>query len=304
MATPIPTNRASFRVAEILAVTEGTLLAARDAAGGDAPATARDVLCEGVSTDTREVTQGALFVALAGERFDGHDYAAAAVERGASALLVHRDIDRAAVDRAAKAHGRARPAVVRVDDTRAALGRLALAHRLRWAEAPHPAGPRRVVAITGFRRQDDDQAAHQPIARGRCARTGACHGGQSQQRGGGTDDALRPRRGTSLRRRRSRNEPKRRDCPPRAPDRARRRHPDARGCRPHRRTRHDRGRGARKRGSAGRSLRKWDRARQWRRPASSRAAHPKLGSPLSHLWIRRGRGLPPCRGSLARRGRL
>jgi UDP-N-acetylmuramoyl-tripeptide--D-alanyl-D-alanine ligase len=45
-----------------------------------------------VSTDSRSLPEGSLFVALRGERFDGHDFAAAAVERGAVAVLVERDL--------------------------------------------------------------------------------------------------------------------------------------------------------------------------------------------------------------------
>ena len=46
-----------------------------------------------VSTDTRTLAQGALFVALRGERFDGHDYARVAADRGAAALLVERAVE-------------------------------------------------------------------------------------------------------------------------------------------------------------------------------------------------------------------
>lgn len=45
-----------------------------------------------VSTDTRTLAPGALFVALRGERHDGHDYVALARERGAAALLVERTV--------------------------------------------------------------------------------------------------------------------------------------------------------------------------------------------------------------------
>ena len=45
----------------------------------------------GVGTDSRVEGVGRLFVALKGERFDGHDYVAAAVSNGASAVLVHQD---------------------------------------------------------------------------------------------------------------------------------------------------------------------------------------------------------------------
>ncbi|WP_286758170.1 Mur ligase domain-containing protein, partial [Ralstonia sp. RL] len=47
-----------------------------------------DVAVDGVSTDTRAIAQGALFVALAGERFDAHDFLEQAVAGGAAALLV------------------------------------------------------------------------------------------------------------------------------------------------------------------------------------------------------------------------
>jgi UDP-N-acetylmuramoyl-tripeptide--D-alanyl-D-alanine ligase len=45
-----------------------------------------------VSTDTRSLKRGALFVALRGPNFDGHDFAAAAVERGAAVALVEREL--------------------------------------------------------------------------------------------------------------------------------------------------------------------------------------------------------------------
>ncbi|MEX0868630.1 MAG: Mur ligase domain-containing protein, partial [Nitriliruptoraceae bacterium] len=59
--------------------------------------------------DSRTVEPGALFCALRGANVDGHEFAAAAVERGAAALLVERWVD---VDR---------PQIL-VDDTRAAAG--------------------------------------------------------------------------------------------------------------------------------------------------------------------------------------
>ncbi len=46
-----------------------------------------------VSTDSRTLQDGALFVALSGERFDGHDYVARAHENGAVAALVERRVD-------------------------------------------------------------------------------------------------------------------------------------------------------------------------------------------------------------------
>jgi UDP-N-acetylmuramoyl-tripeptide--D-alanyl-D-alanine ligase len=52
-----------------------------------------DVLIDAVSTDTRALAPGALFVALRGENFDAHEMVAEAQARGAAALLLHRDVD-------------------------------------------------------------------------------------------------------------------------------------------------------------------------------------------------------------------
>ncbi len=52
-----------------------------------------DVEISAVSTDTRTIAPGALFVALRGENFDAHDFVATAQTRGAAALLVQREVD-------------------------------------------------------------------------------------------------------------------------------------------------------------------------------------------------------------------
>ena len=52
--------------------------------------TSADVPIGSVSTDSRDIAAGGLFIALKGERFDGHDYAQTAVNSGAGALLVSR----------------------------------------------------------------------------------------------------------------------------------------------------------------------------------------------------------------------
>ena len=49
-----------------------------------------DVMIDAVSNDTRTLATGSLYVALRGERFDGHDFASDALMRGASGLLVER----------------------------------------------------------------------------------------------------------------------------------------------------------------------------------------------------------------------
>ena len=46
---------------------------------------------EGVSTDTRTIASGELFIALKGENFDGHEFVEAAAGRGAAAAMVDQD---------------------------------------------------------------------------------------------------------------------------------------------------------------------------------------------------------------------
>jgi UDP-N-acetylmuramoyl-tripeptide--D-alanyl-D-alanine ligase len=105
-------------LAEVARAANGTL----HDSGGDVRATS-------VSTDTRTLQPGALFVALRGERHDGHDHMVAARERGAVGLLVERDV--------AGVH---LPSVV-VGDTLVAYGDLARAYRDGFG------GP--VVGVTG-----------------------------------------------------------------------------------------------------------------------------------------------------------
>ena len=76
----------------------------------------------GVTTDSREVARGDLFVALRGERFDGHAYVDVALKAGAAGALVS-DAD------AVRTHN---AGLILVDDTLAALGRLAAAWRNRF----------------------------------------------------------------------------------------------------------------------------------------------------------------------------
>jgi len=108
-------------LAEVAATTGGRLDGVRD------PGRA---VTGAVVVDSRLVAAGSLFVALAGERVDGHDYAVAAVRGGAVAVLAQRPVGV--------------PAVV-VPDGVAALGRLARAVLDRRAAA----GGLRVVGITG-----------------------------------------------------------------------------------------------------------------------------------------------------------
>jgi UDP-N-acetylmuramoyl-tripeptide--D-alanyl-D-alanine ligase len=77
---------------------------------------------DSVTTDSRTTAPGALFVALAGERFDGHDYVTRALDRGAVAAIV-------AADRVESLSG----TLLAVADPLRALGALAAYWRARFA---------------------------------------------------------------------------------------------------------------------------------------------------------------------------
>jgi len=91
----------------------------------------QNVVAEGYSIDSRTVNTGDLFFALAGDRFDGHDYVKAALEKGAVAAVVQSrrvlNID----------HHR----LLLVDDTLKALQSLGAAARRLWGKP--------LLAVTG-----------------------------------------------------------------------------------------------------------------------------------------------------------
>jgi len=107
----------------MMALREAAVLAGGRASGGE-------VRFDGVSTDSRSVARGQLFVALRGERFDGHDFLAAAADRGAAAAMVDT-----------RYRGTFPLPVVIVEDTKRALGELARRWRARFTPA--------LVAVTG-----------------------------------------------------------------------------------------------------------------------------------------------------------
>ncbi|MFP4906223.1 Mur ligase domain-containing protein, partial [Paraburkholderia sp. BR14261] len=76
---------------------------------------------ERISTDSRTTGPGDLFVALKGDRFDAHDFLGEVANRQVSAALVSRS------------PGDWRIPALRVDDTRKALGALALGWRRRFS---------------------------------------------------------------------------------------------------------------------------------------------------------------------------
>ncbi len=86
----------------------------------------------GITTDSRSVRPGELFVALAGGNFDGHDYCAAAVDKGAAGVVVTRAVEGLGQD----------TAVFKVQDTLRAYQQLAAAYRRFFPRL-------KVFAVTG-----------------------------------------------------------------------------------------------------------------------------------------------------------
>ncbi len=77
MSTPLPQNRCRLTAQEIAEATGGRLVELPE-----------ELVVIGVSTDSRTTEPGALFIALKGERFDGHSFAVEVRQRGAC-ILVH-----------------------------------------------------------------------------------------------------------------------------------------------------------------------------------------------------------------------
>jgi UDP-N-acetylmuramoyl-tripeptide--D-alanyl-D-alanine ligase len=111
-----------FTARQVVQATEGKLLS------GDPNAVFR-----GITTDSRKVREGNLFIALRGDTFDGHDFMLPALEHGAAAVLVHDETKIKAAHEGA--------AVILVADTLKALGDLAGNYRKSFAV--------RVIALTG-----------------------------------------------------------------------------------------------------------------------------------------------------------
>ena len=110
----------SITVKELLTAVCGTLLAGSE-----------DTVISAVSTDSRTVKAGDLFIPIKGERFDGHDYIEKALSAGAAGCLFSREPE-------TKLQGKA---YIKVDDPLLALKRLGMYYRSR-ADIPF-------VQITG-----------------------------------------------------------------------------------------------------------------------------------------------------------
>ena len=110
-------NMAEFTLSQVLEATKGT------------SAHTDNIKFLDVSTDTRTIESGFLFVALKGDTFDGHDFINAAIEKGATGAIVEKGRSVEGI------------ACIEVDNTLVAYQNLARYHRRRFDIS--------VVAITG-----------------------------------------------------------------------------------------------------------------------------------------------------------
>jgi UDP-N-acetylmuramoyl-tripeptide--D-alanyl-D-alanine ligase len=114
----------ALTIGEIIAATGGQLVRGQS-----------DRFCQGVSTDTRTLSPGNLFIALVGDRFDGHAFIPAAVEGGAIGIVLQKGRD---ADISLDANA---VSLIAVDDTMRALGDIAHFWRIRFSIP--------VIAVTG-----------------------------------------------------------------------------------------------------------------------------------------------------------
>ena len=117
-----------FGVGEILGITGGRVLAGRPL-----------LPIRRVWTDSRTARRGDLFVALTGERFDGHCFVAEALRKGAAGALVRRGYMEDKIGGGDTLPGTA--VLIEVDDPLRAYQNLARAHRRRFAVP--------VIAVSG-----------------------------------------------------------------------------------------------------------------------------------------------------------
>jgi UDP-N-acetylmuramoyl-tripeptide--D-alanyl-D-alanine ligase len=112
-------------IEEVLRATGGKLLQGKG-----------NAFFQGISTDSRTVTEGELFIALKGPRFDGHHYALEALKKKAGGVLIEEDMVGDI-----RWNGYRSRAVIAVKDTLTALGDIARDWRRKYGTP--------VVALTG-----------------------------------------------------------------------------------------------------------------------------------------------------------
>lgn len=108
-----------IKVSEILQSTEGELLK------GD-----RDKWVSGISTDSRQINKGDLFIALKGDKFDGHNFIEEVIKKGGCGVIISQEVKSILPD-----------ITIKVKDTLVALGKLAAYYRQKF-KIP-------IVGITG-----------------------------------------------------------------------------------------------------------------------------------------------------------
>ncbi len=107
-----------FTIKEITEATKGKLVC------GD-----EKTIIKGISTDTRAISTGELFVALKGNRFDGQQFLKDAFKKGARAAVVEKNSCQARLFKTRARHDFF--PIVKVNDTKRALGDIASAYRKR-----------------------------------------------------------------------------------------------------------------------------------------------------------------------------
>ncbi|MCM8765451.1 MAG: UDP-N-acetylmuramoyl-tripeptide--D-alanyl-D-alanine ligase [Candidatus Omnitrophica bacterium] len=112
---------AEFKAREILRVTEGKLLQGN-----------LETTFQGVSTDSRSLKPGSIFIALKGENFDGHHFVSEALAKGAKGAIVERPVRR---------EENSHFCIFQVTSSLSALRKIAAYHRQRFSLP--------IVAITG-----------------------------------------------------------------------------------------------------------------------------------------------------------
>ena len=111
-----------FKVQELLKATRGKLIRGK-----------LDSSVRGVSTDTRILKHGEVFIAIKGRNFDGHSFIEQAIRKGSPAVIFQKPFSRISP--------KGKAAFIEVKDTVVALGDLARFHRQRF-DTP-------VIAVTG-----------------------------------------------------------------------------------------------------------------------------------------------------------
>jgi len=90
-----------------------------------------DLLVKSIAHDSRKVTSDSLFICLSGSKVDGHNYIKQALDRGAAAILVEKDVDCSGLT------------VIKVPDTREAMIKLAPSFY------DYPGRKMRMIGVTG-----------------------------------------------------------------------------------------------------------------------------------------------------------